>query len=183
MGYLLKIIELEPDYPPAGWIPDTTYNEYDLSGNVDLGGKRQWYWNDNPELKGADRRASQSYYGADNRLMVQQTYQDSLNYILIPQVRRGMYEEYWYDALGRRVLVRRRADSLCTTSLCYSTMERFVWDGDQLLYELRYPGWDDLSPAALDWKPPRCVSPYVQHGTVGYSHGPGIDRPLDLIRQ
>ncbi|NIM50979.1 MAG: hypothetical protein GTN78_24585, partial [Gemmatimonadales bacterium] len=67
--------------------------------------------------------------------------------------------------------------------LCYSTMERFVWDGDQVLYELRYPGGDDLSPAALDWKPPRSASPYVQHGTVGYSHGPGIDRPLDLIRQ
>ncbi|NIM51772.1 MAG: hypothetical protein GTO22_21405, partial [Gemmatimonadales bacterium] len=95
---------------------------------MELAGKRQYYWHDIQQYRGADRRASQSYYGADNKLMVQQTYQDSLNYLLIVQVRRGMYEEYWYDALGRRVLVRRREDSLCTTSLCYSTMERFVWD-------------------------------------------------------
>ncbi|NIR00898.1 MAG: hypothetical protein GTN78_11970, partial [Gemmatimonadales bacterium] len=39
---------------------------------------------------------------------------------------------------------------------------RFVWDGDQVLYELRYPGGDDLASWQLDWKPPQSASPYVQ---------------------
>jgi hypothetical protein len=48
----------------------------------------------------------------------------------------GAYEEYWYDALGRRVLKRSRQESpICTeASRCYSAIERYVWDGAQVLW-------------------------------------------------
>jgi RHS repeat-associated protein len=60
-------------------------------------------------------------------------------------------------------------------------LERFVWDGDQILYELRAPGGDSLSGGALDALPPYSGD-YKQVGRVAYTHGPGIDAPLDLIR-
>jgi RHS repeat-associated protein len=180
-GRLNRIVGIAADYPPYGWIPDTTYNEYDGAGNVELSGRRQYYWT-GADPAGADRRASQSYYSADGKLMVQQTYQDSLNNNLVVMKRRGMYEEYWYDALGRRVLVRGRADSLCFGTDCYSSIERFAWDGDQILYEIRHPGDDDLSTASLNYSPRAAVSPGEQYGIVGYTHGGQTDRPLDVYR-
>jgi RHS repeat-associated protein len=94
---------------------------------------------------------------------------------------RGAWEEYWYDALGRRVLVRRRLEyPLCIGSLyCYSTIERVVWDGDQILAEVRQPG---AGGENLDLPPNLGGSPYQQYGRVLYTQGPGIDAPLDGIR-
>jgi hypothetical protein len=94
-----------------------------------------------------------------------------------------------YDALGRRVLKRARSETLCGTGggilsgeRCLSTIERFVWDGDQLLYEMRYPGGADETANALDRAPPTAQSPNSLFGWLGYTHGPGIDVPLEIIR-
>src|SRR5207253_8087116 len=52
---------------------------------------------------------------------------------------RTIFSDYKYDALGRRVLVRTRWDQYCQgfAPRCLSTIERTVWDGDQILAELR----------------------------------------------
>lgn len=60
---------------------------------------------------------------------------------------RPVYEEYWYDALGRRVMVRSRHDVGCpvlTGTECESYVLRTVWDGDQALVESRWPGADSV---------------------------------------
>ncbi len=64
---------------------------------------------------------------------------------------RTTFQEYFYDALGRRIAMRSQRDSTCTDESnptagwdCAQTMERFVWDGDQLLKELRdYGKWGE----------------------------------------
>ena len=67
-----------------------------------------------------------------------------------------MFEEYRYDALGRRVLVRSRRRSVCanmesTYGLeCGAYIERVIWDGDQVLIEDRVDGSHGLSGDALD---------------------------------
>ncbi len=52
----------------------------------------------------------------------------------------GLWEEYRYDPLGRRVLVNTRTRGLCTTGTtfrCGSATARMIWAGDQLLWEIR----------------------------------------------
>ncbi len=70
-----------------------------------------------------------------------------LTYVTAPAA--GAWEDYWYDALGRRVLARERRGDLSTETYRRDVADRFVWDGDQLLYELRIPADNpDLAPAA-----------------------------------
>jgi RHS repeat-associated protein len=57
--------------------------------------------------------------------------------------KRGAFDEYRYDALGRRVFARSRKVGLnCPTSAvdCAPTATRTVWDGDRILYEIRAKG-------------------------------------------
>lgn len=90
----------------------------------------------------------------------------------------SVLEEYRYDALGRRVLVRSRTDSVCTAAFCKSAIERYVWDGDRKLYEIRVPGGNALSTAALEAD--TATGPF--YGRIGYVHAAGIDAPLALDR-
>jgi len=62
------------------------------------------------------------------------------------------------------------------TGKCFSTIDRVIWDGDQILWELR------LSEAGgnLDVKDPD-GGPYSGH--VGYIHGGDVDAPVGIIRQ
>jgi RHS repeat-associated protein len=111
--------------------------------------------------------ASVSYYSGDNRLMAMQRYDASVPKDGHPDpiTGRGTWEEYRYDALGRRVvtIVRRGLLALCSPQIspeCDSYVERVVWDGDDLLYEHREGG-----------------SQYTG-GSVGYVQGGVIDQPL-----
>lgn len=66
-----------------------------------------------------------------------------------------MFEEYRYDTFGRRALLRSRARGrsqtrgTCTASICKAALERFSWDGDQLL-ETRIPGDSGRTNTQLD---------------------------------
>ena len=94
---------------------------------------------------------------------------------------RGSWEEHWYDALGRKVLTRARRDSLCeptSANPCSSYIERTIWDGDQILYELRGKGTDSASAADLNTDV--STLPY-DFGKVGYVHAGGIDAPIVLM--
>jgi RHS repeat-associated protein len=107
------------------------------------------------------------YHGADNRLAAVQTLNETG--LFFTGERRGSFEEHRYDALGRRVLKRTRRGGLCNTSSgsvdCASAVERFVWAGDELLWELRSK---DGAPGTVG----------DEFGAVGYTHGGGTDRPL-----
>jgi hypothetical protein len=81
-----------------------------------------------------------------------------------------VWEEYRYDPLGRRILVRtRRDDGMCIVDdwTCTSSTTRFVWAGDQLLWELK-DAEGSRATAAGGW--------------VSYTHGGGIDRPLVITQ-
>ena len=151
---------------------DTTYATYDLAGNSTLSGSRYQKFND----AATTYSATKNYYGADNRLVVVQRYQVNAG------ARSGAWEEFRYDALGRRVLSRsRRLQNvgdptvvLCSGGACPAYVERTVWDGDQVLYELRTDGADNLSLAQLDL----LVGVGTSLGKAGYVHAGGIDKPL-----
>ena len=195
LGRLVRVVGQHQDsIPPLTFFPDTTYRIEDDNGNVRRQGSRQngWDGGTGPDQNTWNlREATESYYAADQKLMFHQVYRDSLDGEAAGRARdrHGIYEEYWYDALGRRVLKRARSETLCGTGggilsgeRCLSTIERFVWDGDQLLYETRYPGGAGESDIALDRAPPTAQSPDSLFGWLGYTHGPGIDVPLGIIR-
>jgi RHS repeat-associated protein len=92
-------------------------------------------------------------------------------------------EKYAYDALGRRVWRRARVgyslgdtlarDSICNrtvpSSECASVVERTIWDGDQVIADIREtieytPGWGR------------------HYGRAIYAHAGGIDQPSEVVR-
>ncbi|HEX8361042.1 MAG TPA: RHS repeat-associated core domain-containing protein [Longimicrobium sp.] len=142
---------------------------------------------------------TRQYYGADGKLRVTDKRTNAQpQYVSSRYV--GAFEEVRYDALGRRVLLRARRDSAGIPA--FSTIERFAWDGDQVLYEMRYPGGDTRPLLEADTTtvnngtgykcPPEEVvdgelncfrNRYSTfYGRVAYTHGAGIDQPLSLIR-
>jgi RHS repeat-associated protein len=62
---------------------------------------------------------------------------------------------------------------------CESTLTRFVWAGDQLLWELRVPGGNALSGSALD----ATNVAGAMYGRVSYFHAGGIDKPLLITKE
>ena len=109
---------------------------------------------------------------------------------------RSTFEEYRYDALGRRVLVRsrnwceRKPDGY--NGLCrMSKIRRTVWDGSDELWEIQMPGEDTsaflendtavvrlpIDKVGTNW-----VDPNPYFGRVLYIHGLAVDRPLGLVR-
>ncbi len=96
--------------------------------------------------------------------------------------RRPVFDEYRYDALGRRVLVRSRftgpGGGANWAQWQASYVERTVYDGDQVLWEIRAPGRDGAAHGEMEND--YAVGEF--HGRVGYTHGGGIDQPLALHR-
>jgi RHS repeat-associated protein len=117
---------------------------------------------------------SRMTYGIDNKLRyAQRTSYD-------PSGKNTLFTEYRYDALGRRVLMRSRRSTPCMESAykCQSTMDRFVWDGDQLIAESRGNGADTQSETALN----QDGGTGLLQGWVRYTHAGGIDEPLAVWR-
>jgi hypothetical protein len=110
----------------------------------------------------------------------------------------GAFEEYRYDALGRRVWVRARR--LCEQDpqgfepeCRLSKVRRVVWDGDEELYEIQMPGADTSSYMETDTNLPGLTSqvsgasgarvdPNPFYGRVAYTHALGIDQPVGIVR-
>jgi RHS repeat-associated protein len=117
-------------------------------------------------------------------------------------------EAFRYDALGRRVWVKTLTlldqgtpQGGCVFR-CDNTTRRTVWDGDDVLAEIRYPnaqgeqdtGLDSINVAeqahrdargTTDAGHPyggRNTSDWAQSGRALYVHGGGMDQPLGLIR-
>ena len=160
--------------PPSGaeLYIDTTYTHLDSDGNIQRTGTYFRPGSSGNRSQTADRH----YYSTDHKLRFAQHYS-----VTDEGPWRGSWEEIWYDALGRKVLTRARRDSLCTQTAndpCSSWIERTVWDGDQILYELRGKGTDTASAADLNTDV--STLPF-DFGKVGYVHAGGIDAPLALM--
>ena len=106
-----------------------------------------------------------------------------------PSLGRGVYEEYRYDALGRRIWVWSHRNPYCKagdsfrTSECYGAIQRTVWDGDQILYEIRQLA--DSNTAAIDLERDKSATypgPAAQFGIASYIQGPQIDEPVAMVR-
>jgi RHS repeat-associated protein len=174
---------------PAG-LPDTLgYDEasmylYDLGGNL----RYRAYRLRGQGTSTVDFQQEANYYQADGKLRVFERhmgdlYQHSNDGTMFTA--KGVHEQYRYDALGRRVLVWARRGPLCNHEGCESTVQRFVWDGNQLVYESRGRGADSVSSTELENENPYGNGERQQpnaYGEVVYTHAGGIDRPLAVYR-
>ncbi|MEO8879633.1 MAG: RHS repeat-associated core domain-containing protein [Gemmatimonadaceae bacterium] len=168
---------------------DTTSNTYDLAGSLwtstvrhevatsGLGHPRPYY----------TRVRTWSRYGSNLQLMATETLFDTVDAVgVYPPVTYYEREEYRYDALGRRIWRRLIRPSLCSkmnhSSGCLSVVERTVWDGDQVLWDIRADGGDGTSAADMEVDATGVRSKPSLEGRVFYTHGPGIDHPLSIGR-
>jgi len=162
--------------PPSGWEPGWVTVGYDAHGNAISKESEQPEWNEDGmggvEQWGAHSSTGQGFYAADGKLIYYQATREPAS-----GNPWGAWEEYWYDALGRRVLRRSRQDSpICTDSnRCYSAIERYIWSGEQILWETRQDGTGNT-------KDPAPSTSTGQTGHVGYVHAGGIDTPIGMIR-
>jgi RHS repeat-associated protein len=143
-----------------------------------------------------------SYFDAENRLRAA-----DYRVVGLQQGPRlyGAWEEYRYDALGRRILVRTNAERYATTygdgdginpllnapyapRQCVALVRRIVWDGDQELYEIQAPAWDQPTDNYLTPKLENDTTSATNgadsrfYGRVAYTHGLELDHPLNAIR-
>jgi RHS repeat-associated protein len=108
------------------------------------------------------------------------------------------FEEYRYDALGRRVMVRERR--VCQEALwggqrhpCHMGMvRRTVWDGSEELAEVQRPGGNFDGAALMEsdsvatqvepstWPTHWDANP--RFGVVIYTNALGLDRPISVTR-
>jgi len=161
---------------------------YDAAGNI----YQADGWSNNTYNGEQLVERTASYYDAAGRLRVQ----DHRSCLMVIQTLlcdngyapdyndRAAFEEYRYDALGRRVLVRTRSEFHCGLH-CRNAITRFVWDGDQILYEISSPGATSATVAQLEQDTAQ-VNDYVgdeePYGRVVYTHGANLDAPLGLVR-
>ncbi len=149
----------------------TTEFAYDRAGNTVFEMTRFTGAN----VNGRDRV---SYYGGDGKLRVVDARTRTAN------DETATWEEYRYDALGRRVQVLTREWCTFARVECnHATVRRTVWDGDQALYEIRMmesEGDSDGTPSPQPNVNGFNLNPRL--GRVLLTHGPGIDQPLSAIR-
>jgi RHS repeat-associated protein len=161
-------------------------SHYDDAGNL------EWFQHDDPFV--GNFALTRNFYGADNTLRAVDrrschiktyvTHHDWETWTPYCEAanknsQANTFEWYRYDALGRRVLVRTRRDhtTTCPSSRCTSSIQRTVWDGDQVLHEVRANGAGTNSSTLEN---DAAAAP--AYGRVAYTHGPGIDQPLSVIR-
>lgn len=168
---------------------------YDAAGNVVFSWQPVWRA-DIPQLE--DRAsyyaASGTLRAADHRVKVQPG-QSWLTPLKVD------FEEYRYDALGRRIWVRARRDCaalgeyVVEVAICRprSFVRRTVWDGFQELVEIQMPGQEGTPADTLenDTLPVQLrVSDFYEgrqdantfFGRVLYTYGTVIDQPLSMVR-
>jgi len=190
--YFAAVGRVESVIPPAG-TGQTDSLAYDLAGNQHVLGykgaafpspatNRVSYFDAEQRLRAADYRVYQSGGPVLKNIVT-------------------TFEEYRYDALGRRVLTRTRracnASSADQIDCGLHVVRRTVWSGNQELMEIQMPGHDSVSVATLEndtvvvrhekvyggstgiaW----IVDPNPYYGRVMYTPGLLIDQPLAVTR-
>lgn len=156
------------------------YVDYDQSGNVTL---TRVYEADPDGNQVWDAQAS-FYDAAEQLRLVNRAIGPYANDETHPG-QRNVYEEYRYDALGRRVLRRSRRTSSCTASSaeCASSIERTVWDGDQMAFEIRAKGGTSEGPGTLEMDHLTYTgTDGLGLGQVAYVHAGALDQPVTVYR-
>lgn len=132
---------------------------------------------------GTETRDANNTYDLQ-QLLISSRYQMDSSPVPGPQYKEYHRAEFYrYDALGRRIFQRMVLDTgvVCMNhdqqSGCKNQLTRTVWDGDQILYEIRAIG--DTTGTAQE-NDNTSGSPLF--GNVGYVDGLGIDRPLELFK-
>ena len=145
------------------------YRVYDGVGNMRFAYEGKWDWSP-PFFEEAYAHSHQSAYGADQKLRFYHQYGRQVPDVGEPDHADDLRQEFRYDALGRRVLVRNLHRPYCDTQErdCTHAIERYIWDGDQILWELRAPG-DTSDELEAQYTTGR------EYGLVAYVHGRGID--------
>jgi RHS repeat-associated protein len=165
------------EYDEAG---NTTFTTQTSLGSNGFMEDRASYFDAANHLRAADYRVLSNGYGFTSAINV-------------------TFEEYRYDALGRRVWVRTRR--WCANSGGYdfkcrmSTVRRTVWDGNQELYEIQQPGYATSSVTEMEndgipGEQPVSTAQMNQNywdnnpffGSTAYTHAFGIDQPLSVTR-
>lgn len=144
-------------------------------------------WVVNSQQEQAVTRDQLEDYTSDNKLMRTSVTVDSNPQPVDSRYHVYHFEEmYRYDALGRRIEARVWRTTNCSTkdpaSGCENTLIRTIWDGSQMLYEIRWVfGSTDTLPN--NWST-TAAGPgnSTMQGVVGYTYGLGIDQPLDLFK-
>lgn len=99
-----------------------------------------------------------------------------------------VWEEYRYDALGRRVWVRTQYEcggTMNDARCAMNPVRRTIWDGDQALYEIQMQeaeAENDGIPTLTSALAGQAIYPSTLTGRVLHTYGPGIDQPLSVIR-
>lgn len=168
----LKSTVADTVVPPGGRVegpyPKFMFQTFDPAGNVVTKSVEESYRVSHDTLSVTTRSGSRSYYGADDRLryvQVQRWHYTPENQV-VPSSRSGVWEEYRYDALGRRVALAAIKEGLCAggPTDCRSYHDQFVWAGDQLIGERR--DTTEVGTGSSD-----------HYGIVVYTHASGIDQP------
>jgi RHS repeat-associated protein len=169
----------------AGVKPFVT--RYDLSGNVIWSGRFGYSYTQT-------QNESRSYYGADNQLRAVDARSWGGRF---SQAATFTFEEYRYDALGRRIVVRARRSCEGMTDgtpqhyprvdCNVSTIRRTIWDGSAELGEIQMPGVEGtdleretMPPESGAGTPPVNTNPFF--GRVAYTYGLGVDQPVAITR-
>lgn len=123
----------------------------------------------------ADTTNSWSSYDGNNHLrhVFSTTRQVYTSGMVVTDTVRMRSHEYRYDALGRRIMARYRGPYECqytNSSDCRGTLDRQVWNGDELLFESRTVE-NGLPPGTANFD-----------GTVVYTNGARLDVPLSITR-
>jgi len=155
----------------------------------------------------AEERAS--FFAADGSLRAVDSRWAAGQSASILSVQKYTFEEYRYDALGRRIWLRAQKwcndvapmDVMQATDCRTSPLRRTIWDGNQELAEIQMP-WGLQSPSGYtisttptwwenDINPVSLGTLYTNQGTgdanpyfghVVYTAGRGIDQPVAITR-
>jgi RHS repeat-associated protein len=149
--------------------------KYDEAGNTVFSAQK-------PTINSTSYEDRASYYGAGGALAAVDFRQISSSTWKIA------FDEYRYDALGRRVLVRSRR--LCggfVVECNQSYVRRTIWAGSQELYEIQMPDSTIVREYDTQIPPTRAADgngydPNPMYGRIAYTFGLKLDQPLTVIR-
>lgn len=177
---------------PAGAYSDTAQDDIDGYGNL-VGQVRETVmepWKDPDGHNDNDWigliRTITNQYDESNRLTWHQLVYDTIGgtYAQIQLDHYTATETYRYDPFGRRIWVRSIKGPECyaieAASGCHSTLTRTIWDGAQILGEIRADGSDSASAVRLEDDTPSAGPNY---GVVAYVHAGDLDTPLEILKQ
>lgn len=179
-------------------LPNLTITRY----TYDAGGSTEFTSNPGNQLTSSSAEERATFYAADGTVRaVEWRWVSDVSQFFA--VTKAAFDEYRYDALGRRIWVwsKKSCDEAglgqlwweaaeCKTSL----LRRTVWNGDQELAEIQMPGGtaadevalyeNDVNPVALPNLSTQVgsVDRNQYFGRVLYTPGRGIDQPIAVTR-